>query len=631
MKKIIFLFLVLFSSILIVKADDSFYLGEKVIDMYVESIRGSDKHNGAPFFIHRSDGEIVYCINPFKMMSEGGIYKSYNYNAPIFKLTNEQLNKLNIIGYYGYGYSGHSDKKWYGITQYLMWKSLSFDKVYFTDSYYGSRVEKYVSEVNELENMVNRYLTLPSFAGGHYKYNPYTENEIIDTNNVLSNYEIKESNIEASIVDNKLKINANLVGDYNITFIRKNPIKKDYILYNLENHQELLYPGKIEDMVFSISIRVMGGSITINKLDSENKSRLEAKLEGSFVNLGKNNIWLSTRETNENGSVTFYNLAPGDYKVQEYRPSLGYMENIDSYTFGVKDGENIVYNVYEKVIKGNLIINKYYGNENNYKLDEDAVFEVYHNNNLIKTLKPINGIINEKLEYGTYTIKQISGTKYYDFAKEFIVSINENKNYTYNLYTEMEEDLKIIFDEKESDLNIKEEELNNLQNNLLEEKENLITLKNEILKEQEEIKELQKEIENDKNYFERKEKELIKLEEELKLLKNNLELEGNELFNLKQSLQNKEKELNDLKVELEMLKYNLKTKEECLNQLKNNLDNKKIEFIKKEKELDKEEKNVLIVEVPNTLKRSYNKLVSKILIITGSLLIIYNRKKVTHL
>ena len=631
MKKIIFLFLILFSSILIVKADDTFYLGEKVTDMYVESIRGSDKHNGAPFFIHRSDGEIVYCINPFKMMSEGGVYKSYNYNAPIFKLTNEQLNKLNIIGYYGYGYSGHSDKKWYGITQYLMWKSLSFDNVYFTDSYYGSRVEKYVSEVNELENMVNRYLTLPSFAGGHYKYNPYTENEIIDTNNVLSNYEIKESNIEASIVDNKLKINANVVGDYNITFIRKNPIKKDYILYNLENHQELLYPGKIEDMVFSISIRVMGGSITINKVDSENKSRLEAKLEGSFVNLGKDNIWLSTKETNENGSVTFYNLAPGDYKVQEYRPSLGYMENIDSYTFGVKDGENIVYNVYEKVIKGNLIINKYYGNENNYKLDENAVFEVYHNNNLIKTLKPINGIINEKLEYGTYTIKQIDGNKYYDFAKEFIISINENKNYTYNLYTEMEEDLKIIFDEKESDLNIKEEELNNLQNNLLEEKENLITLKNEILKEQEEIKELQKEIENDKNYFERKEKELIKLEEELKLLKNNLELEGNELFNLKQSLQNKEKELNDLKIELEILKYNLKTKEECLNQLNINLDNKKIEFIKKEKELDKEEKNALIVEVPNTLKRSYNKLVSKILIITGSLLIIYNRKKVTHL
>ena len=612
-----------------VNADSTFYLGEKVNDMYVESIKGSDKHNGAPFLIHRSDGEIVYCINPFKMINEGGSYKSYTYNDPIFNLTDEELNKLNIIGYYGYGYNGHTDKKWYGITQYLMWKSLSFDDVYFTDSYYGNRVERYISEVNELENMVNSYLTLPSFAGSHYKYNPYTQNEIIDTNNVLNNYEIKESNIDASIVDNKLKINAKSVGDYTITFVRKSPIKKNYILYNLENHQELLYPGKIEDMIFSISIRVMGGSITINKLDSENKSRLEAKLEGSFVNLGKNNIWLSTKETNENGSVTFYNLAPGNYIVQEYRPSLGYIENLDSYTFGVEDGENIVYNVYEKVIKGNLIINKYYGSENDYKLDEDAVFEVYHNDILIKTLEPKNGIINEKLEYGTYTIKQISGTKYYDLVEEFIVSINENKNYTYNLYTEMDEDLKIIFDEKESNLNIREEELNNLQNNLLEEKENLIILKNEILKEQEKIKEMQNEIEIDRNNLESKEKELIKLEEELKFLKNNLELEGSELSDLKQNLQNKENELKDLKMELEILKNNLDKKEDYLNQLKINFDNKKIEFIKKEKELNKEEKNVLIVEVPNTFKRSYGKILSRVLILVGSIIIFY-RKKVTN-
>ena len=148
---------------------------------------------------------------------------------------------LAYYGYYGYGYSGHTDKKWYGITQYLMWKSLNFDDVYFTDSYYGSRVEKYTSEVNELENLVNNYLKLPSFADNHYEFNPNTTNEIIDNNNVLSNYEIKESNIGVSITGNKLKINAKEVGDYNITFVRKGPVNKNYELYSLENHQELLY------------------------------------------------------------------------------------------------------------------------------------------------------------------------------------------------------------------------------------------------------------------------------------------------------------------------------------------------------------------------------------------------------
>lgn len=410
MKKIIFLFFILFSSILVVNADSTFYLGEKVSDMYVESIRGSDKHNGAPFLIHRSDGKIVYCINPFKMMSEGGIYKSYNYNDKIFNLTNEQLNKLNIISYYGYGYNGHNDKKWYGITQYLMWKSLNFDEVYFTDSYYGSRVEKYKEEVNELETLVNNYLKLPSFAGNTYNYNVYTNYEIIDTNNILNNYEIKESDVDATIENNKLKLRTNSSGEFNITFIRKSPINMDYELYSLEGHQELLYPGKINDITFSISMNVKGGSITINRLDSENKERLEAELSGATISLGINNYWMEKGITDKNGSVIFNDLPPGIYTVELHSTSVGYVPKYNSiYNIVIDDTEEKTYNMYADVIKGNLIINKYYGRENNYELDENAIFEIYHNNVLIKTIKPVNGIIKTELEYGTYLIKQISG------------------------------------------------------------------------------------------------------------------------------------------------------------------------------------------------------------------------------
>ena len=106
MKKIIFLFLVLFMFNLVAKADDTFYLGEKVPNMYVESIRGNDFHNGAPFLLHRnSDGGIVYCINPFMMMSTTGVYKAYTYNDSIFNLTDEQLNKGTME--YVYGYYNH--------------------------------------------------------------------------------------------------------------------------------------------------------------------------------------------------------------------------------------------------------------------------------------------------------------------------------------------------------------------------------------------------------------------------------------------------------------------------------------------------------------------------------------------
>ena len=84
-------------------------------------------------------------------------------------------------------------------------------------------------------------------------------------------------------------------------------------------------------------------------------------------------------------------------------------------------------NSYSKVIEGNLVINKYYGDDNNYKLDEDAVFEIYNNN---KIIKKVNNSGEIKLEYGDYLVRQISGKKCYDFTQEFSISIQQ-KNAKY--------------------------------------------------------------------------------------------------------------------------------------------------------------------------------------------------------
>ena len=42
------------------------------------------------------------------------------------------------------------------------------------------------------------------------------------------------------------------------------------------------------------------------------------------------------------------------------------------------------------------------------------------------------------------------------------------------------------------------------------------------------------------------------------------------------------------------------------------------------------EENVLVVEVPNTYKKNYNKLISKIMIFIGIILIILSKRKVTN-
>lgn len=699
MKKILFLFLISFMTILTAKAENTFYLGEKVNDMYIESINGNDIHNGAPFLLHRSDGSVVYCINPFKMMNTTDAYKSYDYNDPIFNLTDDQLNKLNIIASFGYGYKEHNDIKWFGITQYMMWKSLGFADVYFTDTYYGSRVEKYVDEVNELENLVNNYYKLPSFANQKFEYDPNTNYESIDINNVLNNYEIKESNINASISDNKLIINTSVSGNYNITFVRKNPVNRDYVLYDLDGAQALLYPGKINDVTFSISIEVNCGTITINKFDSENKDRLEAALEGSIFGIYIDNTLISELVTNDKGIASVDNLPLGNYTVKELTSSRGYKKDTNTYKVTIsKSNKDIVINSNSKIIEGNLIINKYFGGNNDYKLDENAIFEVYYNNKLIKTL---NNPSKEKFEYGTYLVKQVSGKKYYDLINDFNVSITEEKDYKYDFYTDKTDEIKAyeeLLKQREESLNKRQQELINLQEQVEQEKNELINLKNEISKKEEELdsqkeelklkeeslvkieneiksqqehlEKLKEEISNDsalldikKEEFLKQEEELNKLKSELDFMKEELNQKEDDLKKIEDNIKKKEDELSKTKKELESLSSKLEEKEKSLIQLEYSINNKETELNKvkeqleslsnelkeredyinnKEKELNEkedkliklenkivEENDVLVVEVPNTYKKSHNKIISIILMIIGGIFIIYSMKKVT--
>ena len=124
MKKIIFILILFVISITSTKALSKFYLGEKVPNMYIESHSGDKMHNGAPFVITKEDGTIGYCINPYDMINTDLYYQEYDYNDNLFGLTNEQLDRMNLISYYGYNYQNHTDLKWYGITQYLIWEAL---------------------------------------------------------------------------------------------------------------------------------------------------------------------------------------------------------------------------------------------------------------------------------------------------------------------------------------------------------------------------------------------------------------------------------------------------------------------------------------------------------------------------
>lgn len=439
MKKIINIFILFILFMGGVEAKSKFYINGKFSDTYIHIKSGKEAYNGNMYKYVREDGKLVYCIEPFKLIKPNVYYEEYEYNSDLFNISEEVLNKINLISYYGYGFYNHDSIEWYIATQALIWKSLGVEEIFFTDSS-NNKVNKYEAEINEINSLVDKHLEKPSFSGSHFEYSSNRQYEIYDTNDVLSNYEIKESNIESKIINNKLIIDTKEDGIYNITFIKKSPIDTNYKLYYLSGAQALISPGKLNDITFNITIEVNSGNIIINKFDSESEERIEATLKGAIYGIYNDSGLIAEITTDESGVATFNDLELGNYYVKELKPSEGYELDTNIYYINLtKENKSALINSYEKIIKAEVILNKYYVDSDNYTKEDDAIFELYNSKiELVETFKTENGSAKKTIPFGEYYLVQIKGKDGYSFIDKFKISINEKRKYVFELYDKRE-------------------------------------------------------------------------------------------------------------------------------------------------------------------------------------------------
>lgn len=412
---------------------DTFYYDVKIPNMYVTKIKNGNLKNTATFMLHRSNSEYVYCIDPFTS-EVSGVYEGYIGYNDSFGLSRDQINRMNLLSFYGYGYNDHTDLKWYGITQYLIWQTLNLDDLYFTDRYYGDRITQYVDEINELNNLVNSHYIVPSFINTTNTYSINKEYELIDTNNVLDLYDIDYSgNVNVRKDGNSLLISSDVPGLHTIRLIKKSKVTNDYILYNNGSSQNMFYPGKYDDVYASFNVNFISGTIEINKHDKDTDIKQgEATFEGAVYGLYNDDGLIKNVVLDNNGYGVINNLSLGDYYIKEISPSLGYLLDDTKYEVKLdKNNTNKVVNVYEDVIKNKIKIIKKYGNDviNKYYLESDVSFELYDNNyNLVDTyITDNNGEIFLDLPYGDYYLKQISGKSGYTMTDIIDISV-KNKD-----------------------------------------------------------------------------------------------------------------------------------------------------------------------------------------------------------
>lgn len=246
-----------------VYADDSsmFYLGEWIPDIFFRRESPTYTINQQGRFIRRkSDGMPVYCIQSGVSIDESISYNSYTKDFDALTgFSREQMEKVMLIAYYGYGYTGHLDDKWYAITQILIWRTLHSDlNIYYTDSFRGNDIEGYINEEKEILNMVENHMLEPDFE----KIQDLTIDEeivITDINNSLDNYEMESSdNIEVTKEGNTLTIKAIEVGSSNIKFYRKaNRFNYVPIIYIDNSSQNIFMAGDYKTIEKDIEFKVI--------------------------------------------------------------------------------------------------------------------------------------------------------------------------------------------------------------------------------------------------------------------------------------------------------------------------------------------------------------------------------------
>ena len=392
-------------------------------------------------FIYPADGTIAFCIEPNiqALLLEDGVYNlernPMNFGS-ITGYSNETLEEFELIAYYGYGYNGDTSDVAYLSTQLEIWNTVLPNTIQYVSGDF-SEIDAKRQQIRE--NVANAKVR-PSFNMKTQEVILGEETTIIDTNNILSNYEVdKCTNCTAEIIkgQNALKVTATSLGDAKVSLIRKiSNSQVGSILYTKDNYQKLMtfsHPAPVNAV---LNLNVKGGKIAINKVDSDTDSstpRGEATLEGAIYGVYKEDgTYITEIRTDKNGyAQSGYLPSIGRFYLQEITPSKGYELDTNKYYFDLTvDNLYPTVKVKEKVIERKYnIIKVFASNKTQIMTPEPNVeFGIYdRNNNLVGTYKTDSeGKFSFTLPYGKYTLKQLSSPAGYEKMQDYEFEIKES-------------------------------------------------------------------------------------------------------------------------------------------------------------------------------------------------------------
>ena len=384
-----------------------------------------------------SDNRPVYCIQAPIQFNNGsavnGVIDS-NTMASMSGLSAEQIERLKLIAYYGYGYDGHNSPEWYYATQLLIWANVNPGYVYAiadgdTSLTPSGRYDAYYNEINSL---VNNHTTAPSFARQTFELKNGETLTIPDNNGVLSKfYEgVETDDYRATISGNNLLVTAKRGYTGTISLNVKSNDNPP-MLYEGAN-QLCMSAGDPVMMMARLNIiittRFEGKKVYGDKVDGYYRPEKNAEFE---IYDNSSNELVTTLTTNEQGIIEYY-FKIGEYRIHQTKGKEGF-KLVNDYILTV-DGNNSEEIVYfeNHQIRGSLEFTKTDFSES--KTLPNTLIEIYDSNDelVFSGRTDENGkIVINNLKYGKYYILEKEAPEGYQLNNE-------------KMYFEIKEDGEIV-------------------------------------------------------------------------------------------------------------------------------------------------------------------------------------------
>ena len=446
MNKKVWLLVFMFMLVIDVKAL-SFKGGDVIKNVFVLKVKeNGEKEYKKGQFIIDSEGDYVYCLEPFVKVNNNSSYNKYTNNfAKYLGLSDELWEKINLISYYGYQYKddthNHMDPKWYYITQMLIWQNVSTKaRFYFTDTFKGNvNSTLFANEIKEIYNLVNNHYKIPEFDVPDTYIGDTLS--IIDRNGVLKKFAGSKN----------VKINGNIltikISDLSNKFTLKKGTNNKAFIFVSSDSQNVL-KGKMDVPVIA-NYDIKGLELKCNikiKKYGEVIDGDKISLEGViFALFDENKNYIKEATTDKDGKVIFGNLKKGKYFIKEVCNDKKFVLDDNYYEVNLKVNENnriidIFLELENKLKKGNLKIKKI---DFDTKIPiKDTEFIIMKDEKIIYQGKTnVDGMIElNDLVYGIYKIKEVMASNGY-LLNEMIYEVkidDENKD----VYIEIENKLK---------------------------------------------------------------------------------------------------------------------------------------------------------------------------------------------